>query len=182
MEKKRFTLSIFTENTVGLTTRLTLIFTRRKINIESLTTSASEIDHVHRFTVVFYGDEVMAEKVRKQIEKQIDVIKCYCYQDDEIIYQEIALYKVSTVGLHSGNEVERIVRQHGARILAARPEHLIIEKTGHEHETHELYDQLKPFGLLQFARSGRIALTQERQDVSTILKEFDQKKAAELVS
>ncbi|MEH0156578.1 acetolactate synthase small subunit [Limibacter armeniacum] len=172
MEKKRFTLSIFTENTVGLLTRITLIFTRRKINIESLTTSASEIDNVHRFTVVFNSSHENAIKVLKQIEKQVDVIKCFCYEDQDIIFQEIALYKVSIHNLHEGNEVENIVRKSHARILAAQPDFLVIEKTGHEYETHELYEQLKPFGLMQFARSGRIALAKERQEVSAMLRDL----------
>lgn len=179
MDKKRFTLSIFTENTVGLTARLTLIFTRRKVNIESLTTSASEIDHVHRFTIVFNETEDNAIKITKQIEKQIDVIKCFCYEDKEIIYQEVAMYKVAVTDVSASEEIEKIIRKHYARILVARPEFLVIEKTGHEDETHELYEQLKPYGLLQFARSGRVALTKERQEVSAMLN-FEEEEATAL--
>ena len=171
--KKRYTLSIFTEDTVGLTNRITIIFTRRRINIESLTTSSSEIENVYRFTVVISLEEDNIKKLVKQIEKQIDVIKCFCYEDHEVTYQEIALYKVAaTDNLLDGNEVEKIVRENHARILTAKPDFMIIEKTGHEHETHALFEKLQPLGVLQFARSGRVALSKERQEVSILLKEY----------
>ncbi|MEN7549681.1 acetolactate synthase small subunit [Rapidithrix thailandica] len=172
--KKRFTLSIFTENTVGLTNKITIIFTRRRLNIESLTTSASEVEGVHRFTIVLETTEEAIEKLVKQIEKVIDVIKCFYYEDKEIFFQEIALYKVAVSGLQDGNKIEQIVRANHARILAVKPDFIIIEKTGHEHETHALYEELKPYGLLQFARSGRIALSESVQNVSELLKEYEQ--------
>lgn len=170
-DKRRYTLSVFTENAVGLTNRITIVFTRRKVNIESLTTSASEIENVHRFTVAFDATPDMAEKISRQLERQVDVIRCFCYEDQEIIYQEIALYKVSIAGLQQGNEVERIVRTNHARVLAAQPDFLVIEKTGHEYETQELYEQLRPYGLMQFARSGRIAISKQRQEVSILLSD-----------
>ncbi|WP_044201270.1 acetolactate synthase small subunit [Flammeovirga sp. OC4] len=177
MEKQRFTLSIFTENVVGLTNRISIIFTRRKINIESLTTSASEIEHVHRFTIVFYSDcKESAEKVAKQIEKQIDVVRCFLYEDSETIYQEVALYKVAVDNLKDSDMVEEIVRKNHARILAAKADFLVIEKTGHEEETHALYEELKPYGLMQFGRSGRISLSKERQEISSLLAEYDQEE------
>ncbi|PWJ40068.1 acetolactate synthase small subunit [Sediminitomix flava] len=172
--KEKFTLSIYTENTVGLTSRITNIFSRRKTNIESLTTSASELEHVHKFTVVFFETEEGAEKIMKQVERQIDVIKAFSYRDQEIIHQEIALYKVAFESLSQEEEVEKIVRRHHARILSATPEYVVIEKTGHEWETHELYEDLKPIGLMQFARSGRVSISKERQDVSPLLQEFSE--------
>ncbi|NLR91089.1 MULTISPECIES: acetolactate synthase small subunit [Flammeovirga] len=176
-EKQRFTLSIFTENVVGLTNRISIIFTRRKLNIESLTTSASEVDHVHRFTIVFNTGKDQAEKVAKQIEKQIDVLRCYLYEDSDTIYQEIALYKVAVDSLTNSDAVEEIVRKNHARILAAKADFIVIEKTGHEEDTHALYEALKPFGLMQFGRSGRIALSKERQEISALLAEFEQEDA-----
>ncbi|MBB6459973.1 acetolactate synthase small subunit [Flammeovirga kamogawensis] len=177
MEKQRFTLSIFTENVVGLTNRISIIFSRRKLNIESLTTSASEVEHIHRFTIVFNATESAAQKLSLQIEKQIDVVRCFLYEDKEMIYQEVALYKVAVDNLTDSDAVEDIVRKSHARILAAKADFMVIEKTGHEEDTQALYEALKPFGLLQFGRSGRIALSKERQEISTLLAEFEQENA-----
>ncbi|AZQ63028.1 acetolactate synthase small subunit [Flammeovirga pectinis] len=177
MEKQRFTLSIFTENVVGLTNRISIIFSRRKLNIESLTTSASEVEHIHRFTIVFNATVGAAQKLSLQIEKQIDVVRCFLYEDKEMIYQEVALYKVGVDNLTDSDAVENIVRKSHARILAAKADFMVIEKTGHEEDTQALYEALKPFGLLQFGRSGRIALSKERQEISTLLAEFEQEDA-----
>lgn len=170
---KTFTLSVFTENNIGLLNRLTIIFTRRKINIESLTTSESEISNVHRFTIVVRCTRDMVEKLVKQIEKQIEVIRAFYYDETDVIYQEIALYKVSTEQLQNGNGIEKLVRDNNARILSAKPGFIVIEKTGHEYETQGLFEKLRPYGVLQFARSGRIAVSESIQNISGMLREFE---------
>jgi len=158
MKKEEFTLTIYAENQVGLLNQITTIFTRRRINIESLTTSESAIPGIHKFTLVMYISAENVEKLIGQIEKRIDVLKAYYFRSDEIIFQEIALYKVPTKSLTDGNQIERIVRTFGARILEITEEYTVIEKTGHKSETQELYQKLKPYGLTQFTRSGRIAI------------------------
>ncbi len=158
MKNEEFTLTIYAENQVGLLNQITTIFTRRRINIESLTTSESAIPGIHKFTLVMFISAENVEKLIGQIEKRIDVLKAYYFRSDEIIFQEIALYKVPTKSLTDGNQIERIVRTFGARILEITEEYTVIEKTGHKSETQELYQKLKPYGLTQFTRSGRIAV------------------------
>ncbi|MFW5974979.1 MAG: acetolactate synthase small subunit [Bacteroidota bacterium] len=172
--KEEFTLSIYSENHVGLLNQITTVFTRRHINIESLTTSESAISGIHKFTIVVYATANHIEKLAKQIEKRIDVLKVFVFRKDEIIFQEIALYKVSTSSLLSGNEIEKIVRQFGARILEITPEYTVIEKTGHKDETQELFEKLDPYGVSQFVRSGRIAITKNKKELlETYLKELE---------
>lgn len=101
----------------------------------------------------------MLEKVVKQIEKCVDVLKAFLYTDDEIVYQEVALYKVPTVRLLDEPNLERIIRVHNARILEITRDYTVIEKTGHETETQALYDLLTQYGIQQFIRSGRISVT-----------------------
>lgn len=98
------------------------------------------------------------EHVVKQIEKRIDVIKAFVYTDDEIIFQEVALFKVPTASVLA-SDIENIVRGNGARVLEIQPEYTIFEKTGHTVEIKQLFEKLKPLGLRQFVRSGRIAVT-----------------------
>ena len=171
--KKEYTITVFGEHKVGLLHRITVIFSRRKINIESLNTSESEVRGIYRFTIVIQATEHMARMVAKQIEKQIGILKAFYHTLDEIVYQEIALYKVPTEAFANGDEVESLIRRHNARILTIEPDYIVVEKTGHKEETRQLFRDLEPYGILQFARSGRIALTKQIKEISAYLKEID---------
>lgn len=175
---RKYTISIYTENFIGLLNRITIIFTRRHINIESVTVSESEVKGVHRYTIVAKTTEEQVEKVVKQIEKLVEVIKAFFYTDEETIFQEIALYKVSTKEINKGRNFERLIRDHHARILTMESAFVVIEKTGHKEETQELLMKLKPFGVLEFARSGRVAITKPMKEFSTYLKEIEESQVA----
>lgn len=171
--KKRYTISIFTEDRVGLLNRVTIIFTRRKINIESIAASESELDKIHRYTIVITETEDTVKKIVLQLEKQVEIIKAFYHLDEEIVYQEIALYKVPTDVLAAGKEAEKIVRAHNARVLSVESEFTVIEKTGHKEETQALFEELKPFGMLEFVRSGRIAITKPMRTLTSIVQELE---------
>lgn len=174
MDIKEYTLSIFTENKIGLLQRLSTIFTKRKINLDSFNASESEVKDVYRFTIVIQTTEDQVKKVTKQIEKQIGVLKAFYHEVSEIVYQEIALYKVSTKALSQGSDVEEIIRKHNARILTVEPDYVIIEKTGHKAETQELFEKLHPFGMLQFVRSGRVAVTKQIKEITSYLRDLEE--------
>jgi acetolactate synthase-1/3 small subunit len=173
MEKEEFTITAYTENHVGLLHRITIIFTKRKVNIESMTTSESEKEGIHRFTIAVTETEEAVGKIVKQIEKQIEVLKADYYKNKEVVQQELALYKIPTDSLTNGIEVERIVRQHNARFLTIEKEFVVIEKAGFKRETKALFDDLIPFGINEFVRSGRIAVARDQhgigQDVEKLL-------------
>ncbi len=168
--KKLYTLSIFTENRHGLLHRVTVIFTRRRINIESLTVSESETKGVHRYTIVIESDENHIQKIVKQLEKQVDVIKAFYHKDEETVFQEIALYKVPTHKIANGVKLETLVRNNHARILEVEPDFMIIEKTGHKEETQQLLDALAPFGVMEFVRSGRVSVTKPEKELAAYLQ------------
>ena len=171
--KKRYTISVFTEDMVGLLNRVTIVFTRRKINIESIAASDSEVQNIHRYTIVINETEDLVKKVTLQIYKQVEVIKAVYHLDEEIIYQEIALFKVPTNILMQGGEAEHIVRSHHARVLSVESEFTVIEKTGHKEETQHLFDELAPFGILEFVRSGRVAITKPMRTLTSIVNELE---------
>ncbi len=171
--KQEFTISLFTEDHIGIMSRITIILTRRQINIESITASESAVKGVQMLTIVVRTTAEMVQKVAKQIQKLIDVLKVFVHTPDEIIYQELALFKVATKGLMSGNMIEHIVRANHARILEISPEYVVIEKTGHKAEISELLHQLEPCGLLQFVRSGRVAITKQVKELNAYLAEMD---------
>ncbi len=154
-----YTILVFSENHVGLLTQLSNIFTRRCINIESVSASASAMPDIHKITLTCRSTPEMMDKVIGQIEKRIDVIRAFYYNDSEMVYQEMALYKISTARMLAENHVERIIRHFGARILEITPEYTVIEKTGHHDETDALFSELKRYDIKQFVRSGRVAIT-----------------------
>ena len=172
--KQEYIISAYSENHIGLLNRITIIFTRRKVNIESLTVSESAISGVSKFTIVVNEEKAKVENIVRQIEKQIEVLKAFYYTNEEMIFQEIALYKVPTTALMESDQIEKLIRQHNARILEITKEYTVIEKTGHKEETQALFEGLNPFGVLQFIRSGRIAITRSPiEKLSVFLKERD---------
>jgi acetolactate synthase-1/3 small subunit len=171
---KTFTVSIFTENTIGMLNRITIIFTRRHLNIDSITASETEVKNVHRYTIVLRTNREQINKVVGQIDKLIDVLKAFVHEDNEVVHQEIALYKIKTTELKSNN-VEQVVRENNAKVLTVDPDFIVIEKTGHKEEIQVLFEKLKTFGILEFARSGRVAVTKPMKDLTSYLKEFEKK-------
>ncbi len=170
---KTYTVSVFTENSVGMMNRVTIIFTRRHLNIDSITASESEVKGVFRYTIVLRTSREQVNKVIGQLEKLIDVLKAFVHEESEIVHQEIALYKIKTESLTNG-DVEKVIRQHHARILTVDPLFMVIEKTGHVEETQLLFENLKPYCVLEFARSGRVAVTKPMKELSTYLKELEE--------
>lgn len=172
MENSAFNISIFTENSIGILNRITIIFTRRHLNIESITASVSEIEGVYRYTIVVNTSLDQVKKVVGQIEKQVEVLKAFYHVDDEVVYQEIALYKVATNKLLNGSS-ERILRAHNARILTIEEGFTIIEKTGHPEELKRLFNELKGFGILEYVKSGRVAISKPMKTLETYLNELN---------
>lgn len=159
-----FTITVFTENQVGLIHQISIIFTRRGLNINSILGSPSSVEGVHKFTITCMSTRRLMELVARQIEKRIDVLKAYVYTDDEIVYQEVALYKVPTGRLLDESRLEEIIRRHNARILDINRTYTVLEKTGHFSETEALLNELRAYGLLQFARTGRVAVTKSAEE------------------
>ena len=171
--KQEFTITVYTENQIGLLNRIAIIFSRRKINIESLNTSPSEVDSVHRFTIVINETEEVVRKLCRQIEKQVEVLKAYFNTNDEIIWQEMALYKVPAEAITEKVKVERLLRKYGARAVVIRKDYIVFETTGQREETESLITALEPYGLIEFVRSARIAIIKASSGFHVKLKEFE---------
>lgn len=158
-ENTLYTICVYSENHVGLLNQLSIIFTRRCVNIESVSACRCSLPEVHKITLTCHSSKAMVDKIIKQISKRIDVIKTFVYTDDEIVYQEVALYKVPTDRLLDEQQLEQIIRRHGARILELTRDYTVLEKTGHFYETESLFNELKRYDIVQFVRSGRVAVT-----------------------
>ena len=174
-EKQEFTITVYTENQVGLLNRIAIIFSRRKINVESLNTSPSEVPGIHRFTIVVVESREVVLKIVRQIEKQVEVLKAYYNTNDEIVWQELALYKVLSDEITEKVKVERLLREFGASAVAIRKDFIVFETTGHREETNKLMEALAPFGLVEFVRSARVAIIKESAGFHEKLKDFEKK-------
>ena len=158
--EQEYIITVFSENKVGLLSQITTVFTCRNDNIESLTTSESALAGIHKFTIVVRTDPEKIEKLARQVEKRIDVLKVFVFTSDEVVQQEIALYKVTR-----SRNVEQLVRRHNVRILEIDDDYIVVEKTGYKSETRELFELLQPYGVQQFVRSGTVAIVKSRREL-----------------
>ncbi|MGN1254008.1 MAG: acetolactate synthase small subunit [Prevotella sp.] len=175
MEDTFYTLLVYSENVAGILNEITSVFTRRQVNIESLNVSASSIDGIHKYTITCWSDPDQILKIKKQIEKKINVIKCDYYTDDQIFIHEVALYKISTPVLLDNPEVSRTIRRHNARMMEVNPTYATVLLAGLTDDITDLYSKLNSYDcLLQYTRSGRIAVTRSFEEpVSKLLEEHD---------
>ena len=173
-EKQEFNITVYTENHIGLLTRVAIIFSRRKINVESLNTSPSEIEGIHRFNIVITETAEVVRKIAGQIEKQVGVLKVYFNTNQDVVWQEMALYKVPTEVIAERAVVERLLRENGARAVVIRKDYTVFETTGQREETDKLIKVLEPYGLIEFVRSARIAIIKDSDGFHRKLQEFEQ--------
>ena len=168
-KQTRFTVSIYTENNLGLLNRISAIFLKRHLSIDSINSSPCEINDIFRFVIVLKTEEELIKKVITQIEKQIEVIAAFYHTDEETVFQESALYKLTSKSLLKEKNIQNIIKIAHANIVTVSKDFFVIEKTGYREETEKLYSQLEPFGILQFVRSGRISVTKEPMKITEIL-------------
>lgn len=170
MENILYTISVYTENNLGLLNRIATIFLKRHINIESLTVSDSEIEHVSRFIIVAHMPEELVKKVVKQIDKQVEVIKAYYHTNEESIFLQSALFKIKSSLLFDMRQIQNIIKKSNSQIVTVNREFFVIEKSGRKEEIQDLYNELSPYGIMQFVRSGRISVSKDEMRISDILK------------
>ncbi|MBR4238804.1 MAG: acetolactate synthase small subunit [Prevotella sp.] len=175
MDKKLYTLLVYSENIAGILNQITAVFTRRQVNIESLNVSASSIKDIHKYTITAWSDEEQIVKIVKQIDKKIDVVKVNYYTDDQLFIHEVALYKISTPVLLENPEVSRTIRRHDARMMEVNPTYSTVLLAGLTEDIASLFQKLNEFGcLLQYTRSGRIAVTRSMEEpVSELIKNYE---------
>ncbi len=169
MKKEKFFLSVYTENRSGLLNRVTTTFVKRHLNIESITCCESEVEGVFRYTIELITTRENMRKLAGQLEKQVDVVKAYFHGQEEVIMQEIALYKITPEFLYK-KDFQGLLREQGGAIMHVDKEFAVIEKRGTQEETQKLHNDLAEYGLLQFVRSGRVAITRPAMPVSELLK------------
>lgn len=153
-------LSAMVMNQPGVLAHISGMLASRAFNIESLAVGETERPDFSRITFVVAGDNKVVDQVRKQLEKIVTVVKVMDYRDQDILERDLMLLKVSTVesGLSRVKELAEIFR---AKIVDVGQSHVMIELSGPERKIDAFIDLMRPFGILELVRTGRIALARE---------------------
>jgi len=176
-DKKLYTLLVYSENIAGILNQITAVFTRRQVNIESLNVSASSIPGVHKYTITAWHDnEQEIIKITKQIEKKIDVVKANYYTDEQLFIREVGLYKLSTPVVLENPEISRLIRKADAQIMEVNPTYCMVILSSVTEDITNLYFALEKFDcVLQYTRSGRIAITRSTVEQVSVFLEMQEK-------
>ena len=153
----KHTIVALVQDKPGVLNRVSSMFRRRGFNISSLAVGHSELPDLSRMTFVVEGDDAIVEQVNKQLYKLIDVVRVSDLSEEDIVSREMALIKVHATA-HARSEIIQIVDIFRANIVDVSPESLIIEVTGDENKISSLYELLKPFGVWEMMRTGRVAM------------------------
>ncbi len=162
----RHTLSVLVENRHGVLARVAGMFARRGYNIDSLTVGVTEDPTISRMTIVVRGDDEVLEQVTKQLNKLIDVIRVSDLKAEDTVEREMALFKVSS-DVSNRSEIMQIVDIFRARIIDVAPKSMIVEVTGDETKIEALEQLLRPFGIKEMVRTGKVALRRGAKGVSS---------------
>ena len=173
MTPSQLTLSVFTENNPGLLHRVTSVFTRRGLNIENLTVSPSELPGLHRYTIQVQMDIEAARLLGLQLEKQVEVLKVLIHEAYDVVERDLAMYKMPAEAW-ADHAFRVLITEKQVTVLEQHPEYSVLEKTGSIQETTALFESLLPFGILEFVRSGSVALTRPMDTLNMFVKEIDQ--------
>lgn len=151
------TISLFAENRPGILQRVTCAFSRRTLNIDSLTVSPSEQPGLHRFTIAVRTTWHQAERLARQLEREVEVDSAHVFEDDATVHRDLALFKVHPSSLDD-DAFARLMWTFDASVVEAAADQVTLQMTGTCDEVDALVDALAPWGVMQFVRSGRVAL------------------------
>ncbi|MDP9729027.1 acetolactate synthase small subunit [Alicyclobacillus tolerans] len=163
-------LSVLVNNRAGVLHRVTALFLRKGFNIQNITVGSTELENQSRMTIVLSEtDEVTVEQVMKQLHKQIDVLKVSDLTEEPIVARELVLLQVNSP-LNSRSTLITLIDPFRARILDVGRDTVMIEAVGKPEKVDALIALLRPYGILQLARTGVTALTRDSQTTQEIAR------------
>ncbi len=154
----RHTITVLVENRFGVLTRVAGLFSGRGFNIETLNVGPTQRADTSRMTIVVIGDDQVLDQVIRQLNKLVDVIEVQDVGDGDFVDRELVLIKVHVDG-NSRAEVMQMCDIFRAKIVDVQPKHLTIEVTGNESKVTKFISLMDAFGILDLARTGKIALS-----------------------
>ena len=153
----RHTISVVVQNRFGVLTRIAGLFSGRGFNIDTLNVGPTQNDKISRMTLVVVGNDQVLEQVVKQLNKLVDVLEVHDFKDGDVIDRELILLRVKATS-STRPEVMQICDIFRAKIVDVQSSSLSIEVTGDESKIDKFLQLMKPFGVLELSRTGRIAL------------------------
>ena len=170
MKEQQYTITVFTENHPGLLSRIANIFTRRKLNIESLTVSGSQYEGIHRFNILLKIDEEQVQKVVKQIEKQVEVFEAFARKEkkEDTLQHETTLFKIPTNKMLESSEIEGLVQKYDVRLMKVNSDHIYFEKSGDQSEISKMIEEMKQYGDIHYVRSVKSTFTRSDGKLANI--------------
>ena len=162
---QKHTISLLVDNEPGVLSRVAGLFSGRGFNIESLCVAETMDSQVSRITLVTRGDDTIAEQIKKQLNKLINVVKLYDLTRTECVEREMALVKVKAKAEHRA-EILRIVDIFRCKVVDVSPTHYTVEVTGTADKLSAILSLLKPMGIQEIARTGAIALARDKKSRS----------------
>lgn len=161
--KKTYLITVYCENKTGLIHRVIISFTKRRINIESFTAVETGVKDLFRLTLAVNSTKEKLEKVAQQIEKQIEVLGAFVHDQEEVIYRELALYKVPTKYFRP-RDAEKIAKVEDAKIISSNSDYVVFEKSGTTEEIQAFLKKLNRVGVTEFSGSGKIVVLQSSKN------------------
>ncbi len=169
-----YTLTVFTENVPGLLSEVVSVFTRIKMNIDTLTVSASRIEGIHRFTMTIDCTKKLIDKITAQLEKKVDIVAAFAYLSHEVVAREIAMFKIDTKVLNDEKTKKELIDLHNPAVVEEHDNYAVLIKSGKEAKIQAMFDYLEPHDCIyEFVRSGRIAVVREMDPFSKRLDSMD---------
>ncbi|SJZ34630.1 acetolactate synthase small subunit [Selenihalanaerobacter shriftii] len=153
----KHTVSVLVANKSGVLARIASLFSRRGFNIDSLSVGTTDDPTVSRITIVVAGTNQVLEQVTKQLNKLIDVYKVSDITKDPSIDRDLALIKVKA-GSNTRSEIMQVVDIFRGKIVDVASDSIVVEVTGNEEKVNAIEELLRPFGILELVRTGKIAM------------------------
>jgi acetolactate synthase-1/3 small subunit len=169
IEKKIYTISVFAENSPGVLQRLTTLFTKRKLNIESITASETEQKGISRFTIIIKVVEDLVDTLVKQIRRIVEVHEAFYSTNEDLLHAEVAFIRVFTDSDDTKRKIEELAHRNGGHLVYATDNSIVIQKTGSYSQVQILYRLLEPYGISEFIRSGGIAIRKKAKPQKFII-------------
>lgn len=172
--KQEYTLTAYTEDQLGLINKITIMFLRKKISLKSLNISLCEIENMYRFTIVVYETFETVKNLTLQIEKIIEVFKCYCNNAQQIVSTQTALYKIPTSIVMKEEIFDTITKPYNIKYTAIEKEYTFFEVSGKENEIENLTQAMHKLGVVEFVKTAAISLIKSGHGFAKVLAEIDQ--------
>jgi acetolactate synthase-1/3 small subunit len=166
----RHILSALVQNQPGVLAHISGMFSSRGFNIDSLAVGETEDPHLSRITVVVMGDDRHLEQVRKQLEKIVTVVKVLDISREDVVERDLMLIKLDATP-DRRQEIQGLVEIFRGRVVDVSPEHMMIEIAGQERKIEAFIEAVRPYGIRELARTGRIALVRGSRPTSSSAEE-----------